>query len=148
MKKCDYDDCEPLCDFCKFYKGTPNVYGERICSIYKKRRDPVECCKRFHCIRAVSKKIETKALKKALKIPEIQMHLRRKKAAWKNPNPSSEIIYRWVQQKLAENLYPELMKTPISILLKMQKGGLYGLKKNKPGYNIREKHNLNRLKQE
>lgn len=63
------------------------------------------------------KKSELKALERALKLPEIQSHLRRKKAAWKDPNPSQEIIYQWVQHRLAQTLYSDLMKWSVSALL-------------------------------
>jgi hypothetical protein len=65
------------------------------------------------------KEIET--LKTALKLPGMQSHLRRKKAAWKNPCPSRAIIYTWVQHRIADELHSQLMKTPLSILLNMQK---------------------------
>jgi hypothetical protein len=70
---------------------------------------------------------EIYALKEALKLPGMRAHLNRKKAAWKNPRPSRFIIYTWVRHRIAEEIHSELMKMPISKLLKMKKGGLYGL---------------------
>jgi hypothetical protein len=72
---------------------------------------------------------EIDALKEALKLPGMRTHLNRKKAAWKNPRPSRLIIYTWVRHRIAEELHSELMKMPISTLLKLKKGGLYGLEK-------------------
>jgi hypothetical protein len=70
---------------------------------------------------------EIDALKESLKLPGMRTHLNRKKTAWKNPHPSRLIIYTWVRHRIAEELHSELMKMPISILLKIQKRGFYGL---------------------
>jgi hypothetical protein len=69
------------------------------------------------------------AIKEALKFPEIQIHLRRKKVAWKKSNLTEEVTYRWVQHWLAEKLHSELMKIPVSTLLRWYQGGFDGIKK-------------------
>jgi hypothetical protein len=66
-------------------------------------------------------KEEIAALKEALKLPGMRTHLLRKKAAWKKPRLSRLITYVWVRHRIAEELHSQLMKMPISILLKMKK---------------------------
>jgi hypothetical protein len=62
-------------------------------------------------------RIEYKALKNALKLPGMQSHINRMKAAWKNRQPSPDTLYTWATHKVAKGLYTRLLHRPLSHLL-------------------------------
>lgn len=63
------------------------------------------------------KRTEIKALNRALQRPDLQAHINRKTAYWKNP--TSEILYRWIMHWITNRISRELLEIPLSKLLLM-----------------------------
>jgi hypothetical protein len=61
------------------------------------------------------------AVQKLLSQKDIQSHINRKKAAWKNPLPPPEVINTWVSHKLASQIYTLILRLPLKDLVKMHK---------------------------
>lgn len=58
---------------------------------------------------------------KLLSQKDMQSHINRKKAAWKNPLPPPEVINTWVSHKLASQIHTLIMRLPLKDLVKMHK---------------------------